>query len=282
MNSSSNESKGFRKSLKGPDAFQVMAAGGVSVLEKNKKAVIGGLVLLILVILVAFSANLYVGYETDSRRIAYAVHEDLFQSEVRKAADQRDKQLKVIEGLKKEISELKKAEGSADQSAIAQKEKDLEVKEKAVEAIQPDHSGSSAGFKAFFAANKSEPEGLMAGLRYVSTIIDDDAKRDESRKVLAELVKYSKNIRFYQIYARFMYVGLLEDLKDYKEALAQLDELIKVVPEAMKAKVLLARARIEVSGADKGAGRKTLDALIKDYKNAVEVDEARTFRALLN
>ena len=48
MNSSSNESKGFRKSLKGPDAFQVMAAGGVSVLEKNKKAVIGGLVLLVL------------------------------------------------------------------------------------------------------------------------------------------------------------------------------------------------------------------------------------------
>ena len=77
-------------------------------------------------------------------------------------------------------------------------------------------------------------------------------------------------------------MGVLEDLKDYKEAAKVADKLLAIAPKDLKPKVLLAKARILVEQKNQKDAIVALDNLIKDHGNSPEADQARTFKALIN
>lgn len=282
MSKSSQENRSFRKSLKGPDAFQSKAAEGISVLEDHKNVIVGVLLALVILVVGGFGVNLYQDSKRQSVREAYAVFEDRYQEEAQQVVDKREKLNKEIEGYRKSIEDAKKSENESEKAKVTELEAKIKSAEGAMDSLKPDHSKSAEGFRKFFNENLSEPEGLMAGLRLVSIIQGDSSKLGESKKVLETILANSSGLTFYEIYGRLLYVGVLEDLKDYASALKQVEELLKKAPKEMLPKILLSKARIQIASADKDAGKATLDQLIKEHENAPEIDQARTFRSLIN
>ena len=91
----------------------------------------------------------------------------------------------------------------------------------------------------------------------------------------------SKEYGFYQIQCRLILVNILEEKKEYDKALAQIENLEKIVSEDLIPKVLFAKGRILHAKKKQDEALSIFDSIIKEYSTSPEADKARSAKALL-
>jgi len=185
-------------------------------------------------------------------------------------------------GLRDELRKLEnpakdKAAGDAapvvpDASAVAAKKKELE-------AFKADHKVSLEKFVAFFKSHQGSKEGWRAGMAAVGILVKDK-NLAEASDILKTLLEKSKGIDFYQVQVRLMYIGILEDLKKFEDALAQVEIVQSLASEELKPRVLLTKARIQIEVGKADEANKTLDLIMTTYASSPEARQALVLKAL--
>ncbi|MEY4631366.1 MAG: hypothetical protein RIQ81_1486 [Pseudomonadota bacterium] len=241
--------------LKGPDAFQARIFIAINWLVANKRQVGLFLLPLVVVAVAGFTWQAVSGHLKNRRMADLAGIEEKYAKETEEA--------------------FKKAD-----PASAGK-------------VTPDHSASLASYLDFAKKHPGNEEGWTAGLRAANILLDKEAPEHESaRKQIEAVVAKSTASRFHQILGRFMLLAVLEDTKQYDEALKHAAALSGILDAEqprksegksplvteIKPRLLLSKARIELAKNSKDDARATLNSIIKDHGFS---EEAATARAML-
>lgn len=268
------DQKNLRKSLKGPDKFQKSVSGSLSWLYKHR-VLIGSLTGIMLVIMFALIGyQFYYESQADKRGHALAKVEKVYQDETQEIDKQRQAINKEISQLRKD---LEKKENGSKKNQIEEKITALEKQQKELKA---DHSESLKQFESFFEKYKNYPEGWVAGMRAVSILLGQ-ANYAQARDTLTKILSKSKDSRFYQLQGRLVLVNVLEEMKEYDQALTHTEILLKQASEELKPKVLLAKSRILMQKNDREQARSTLDELISKHSESPEARKAQNMKSLL-
>ena len=276
-------SKKEAKKLKGPDAYQLKMAELTDKLTKNW-GLIAGVVGGILAIYIGFLGfNAYTDDKLETRRIGLAKVMEKYTDEMKAAVEQRQDIEKEIATLKAPPPTGKKGdEDKADKKTAPNNDAKIKELEAKIEKIKPDHSGSMKGFKEFFEQNKDQPEGYVAAIRYSSLAL----KKGEDPKNLSQMLEgvfnSSKGLLVLQVQSGFMLAGIHNDIGEYDKAISVLSELEKVVPDDLKAKVLLEKGRSLHYKKDKTKAAEVFETVIRDHSSSAEADKARSLKALVN
>jgi len=233
--------------IKGPDAIQTRLAGLLSWIVDNSNTL--GLLLLPLLV-IAFAGlgwQKWVEHKKGGRMDELAAIEQQFEKESEDAAA---KPLPVA--------------------------KDAAKADKPVTPSKPDHTGSQAAFLAFARKYPDKEEGWTAGLRAASIMLEKDTPEFEpATKEIAAVVEKSTASPFHQVLARSMYLAVLEDAKNYDEAMKQATALLGIVNDDFKPQVLLGKARIELAKNSKEDAKATLNSIIEKHAASQEASMAR-------
>jgi hypothetical protein len=194
--------------------------------------------------------------------------------EFRKELEKNSKEREVIE---RELEKLTAENGATKQEAESAKN----TLQGRLRAIKADHSGSAQKYREVYQQFSEYPEGWLAGVRYASYLIKSD-KLSEGKEILAKILLAAKGNVFFQVHAGLIYLGVLEDLKDYDGALAQIDSLLKQAPDDLKAKLLLTKSRVQAAKRQVSEARQTLESVIKDYSSSPEAERAWGMKAMIN
>ena len=273
--------KSFRKEIKGPDAFQVKAIEGMSLVEKYQNALIGAGVALVLLIIGVWGFTARESSLEKERDESLAIIEKVYNKELKASQDARKKiqdQLDALNG-----AQLSGAEGKVDKESIAKLSENkvkIDTLEKQLKEIKPDHKESSASFKGYFEEHMDAPQGLMAGMRYVAFLMKQ-GELLKAKEVLEKVIGAAPDRPIYQIHARMSLMNVEEDLKQYDKALLTADKLLSIVPEELKVKVLLSKSRILYEAKNKKEALATLETLLKEHQSSPEADRARSLKALI-
>ena len=268
--------KQIQKQMKGPDEFQVKVFTWIDHLAKYKLTVIGVVGAVTLILLGAWGFRSYMDGRTSKRRLVLADVDMLHEKEMEAGNKSR-------EGLQKSLDALTAETQKPDMDPAKKIASELQIKslQDQIKAIKPDHAGSREQYKAVYEQFKQNQEGWLAGLRYASFLVKDK-KLDESKAILVDILKQSKDQPFFQLQCGMLYLGVLEDLKDYDTALAESDRLLKVVPGDLKAKLLLTKGRLQMAKQQSSEAKATFDTVIKDYGTSPEAERARGMKAIIN
>lgn len=282
------------KALKGPDAFQMRVMQAMDWLMKNLRLILLALAPVVVVLIAALAWQYYNKVRKNSRLEELGAVQVVFDEELKKASDAQMALSKQIDEIDKKIAAATPppaaTEATPDGAPAAPKTEtpvdpklkaDKDALEKKLTAIKPDHSGSVDKFKAFFDKYPQTPEGWMAAMT-AARIFADQGKIAEARPVLETVLANSRGNGFYQAQARLSLIGMLEESADYDKALAEIEQLDKVVDQEMKPRVLLAKGRLQWLKNDKDAANATFKALIEAHAASPEAQKARAIQALLS
>ena len=90
----------------------------------------------------------------------------------------------------------------------------------------------------------------------------------------------SNGIDFYQVQVRLMYVAMLEELKKFDDAIAQLEIVQPLASEELHARILLTKARLQMEAGKNDEAKKTLDIIITTQASTPEARQAIALKAL--
>ena len=274
------------KALKGADAFQTLMMSVLDWLIKNSRLIALALAPVVLVLVASFAWQSYNKSQKNSRLKELGTVQVVYDQELKKANDARTEISKQIDEIDKKISASTPpppADGQPEVEPVVdpklKTEKDqLEQK---LAAIKPDHSGSVGKFQAFFDKYSGFPEGWMAAMT-AARIYADQEKLSEARPILESVVAKSKDNRFYQAQARLSLIGMFEETAEYDKALAEIDQLDKLVDQDLKPRVLLAKGRLQWLKNDKEGAKATFNSLIEAHAASPEAQKARAIESLLS
>lgn len=273
----SSEYKRLKQELKTPDPFQARMLQFFDALMKRKTLVFSVIGLVLAIMIASFGYQRFVGTKSDSRRSELSKIDAVYNEEITQLTKQQQGKQKEVDDLRAKLEKAKK-DKSGDVKAL---ETQLAQAEAAVNAEKANHAKSSVEYKKFYEANKDNPEGWAAGMRYAAWELDQGNLK-EARPVLEQITDKSQKYLVYQVQAGLALISVLEDLNEYDTALQRIDSLMKQVPDNIKPKLLLAKGRIELQKNNPQEANKTLESLIKDHGNSTEADQARGLKALLN
>lgn len=273
----SSEHKRLKQELKTPDPFQAKMLGFFDSLMKRKNLVFSVIGAVLAVMVVLFGYERFAGTKSDSRRGELAKVDAVYAEENDQLNKQRQGKQKEVDDIRGKLEKAKK-DKSGDVKAL---EGQLAQAEKNIEAEKPNHAKSSVEYQKFYEANKDNPEGWAAGLRYTAWELGQ-GKLKEVRPVLEHITDKSQKYVVYQVQAGLTLISVLEDLNEHDAALQRIDSLMKTVPENIKPKLLLAKGRIQLEKNKPQEANQTLESLIKDHGSSAEADQARGLKALLN
>jgi len=273
------------KELRKPDQFQVQVMSGMDWLQANIKPIMAGVVTLVVIAVSFFGWRFWQDSQTNSQQTELALVELEFLKESEAADKQRELLQKQIEALEAKAGTPADPAAASDTPALvalsAEDQLAKTVAEAQLTAIKADHTASAAAYRSFHQKYPDSPEGWMAGLRAVSVMLE---KREfpAARDLLAAIVAQSKNDEFYQIQGRLAYVGVLEELGEFDQALAETERLLELANEDLKPQMLLVKGRIQYLKNTKPEAIATLDTIIEQHATSPEAQKARAMRALLN
>lgn len=274
----SSKHKEHVKSLKGPDQFQVQVMSWLDWAAKNVK-LLGFVVVPLAVIALGWFGYQYMeNQRREGRLVELGKAQITYDTEQRKASDARQEILKKVEALDKQAKPDKDGKVPPADPKV-QAEKDALTKQ--AEAIKADHAQSTTEFLAFYKKYEGTPEGWMAGMT-ASRLLLEKEKLAEARPILENVLAKSTSSPFYQTQARLALIGVLEEQGEYDAALAQLDQLDKVIDKDLKPKVLLAKGRLQLLKNAKADAKATFSTLIEAHGASPEAQKARSIQALLN
>ncbi len=262
------------KLLKRPDAFQIFFFRILDWFKSQRKAVVLTIIPVLVIVLAASSWQYYRYWERGQRKHQLAEIEKIYSKE------EKDAQKKKRD-IHNEISKLEKASKdlAKDPAKAAANKAEIEAKNKESDAIEANHKESLPKYISFFHANEKNPEGWQAGMTAVS-ILGKDKSYEEAAGILSKILNAALGIEFYQVQVRMMYVGILEDLKKYDEAMNEIQKLLPIVSDELKPKVLLAKARLELDSQKREEAMKTLDMILSTHSDSPEARQAIAIKAL--
>jgi predicted negative regulator of RcsB-dependent stress response len=241
-----------KSELKGADAIQTRLAGILGWIVDNSKTLGLFLLPLLIVGLAGLGWQQYAKRQKGARMDELAAVEQQFEKESEDAAN-------------KAISSTIDGGKAATDPASRPK---------------PDHSGSQAAFLALFRKYPDREEGWTAGLRAANIMLDkDNPEFDAASKEIAAVVEKSTASAFHQVVGRSMHMAVLEESKQYDDAMKQASALLGLVNDDFKPRVLLGKARIELAKNSKDDAKATLNTIIEKHAGS---EEAATARAMLS
>jgi len=279
----SNNYKEQKKALKQPDQFQAKGMVFLDWLIKNTNKIVMVAVPLLLVFVASIAYEMLQEQRRDKRLEELGKVQVVYEEEQRAAFKQREEIAKQIEEIDKKINPEPADEGSATAAVTPDPQLFLEktVLEKKMEDIKADHSKSIGLFAEYFKKFEETPEGWMAGMTNARLLAEQE-KIAEAKTVLESVIRLSKDSKFYQTQSRLVMVGILEELEDFDGALAQVDELDKIVDADLKPKILLAKGRIQMLKNENADAKATFSTLIEAHGASPEAQKARSIQSLLN
>lgn len=262
-----------RLNLKEPDQIQ-LALNRVlqAFMGKGKQIgiIAGGVVILALA---------WLGFSTFTQN-----QDEALRSSYTEIEAEFDKELKAHNGkidlLEKDLDSLKlkeKSLGNKSDSKLKSQISDLETK---ITDLEPDHTGSKKKFLDFYNANPSSPTGMLAGIRYCSLAIEA-GQAEKAVAILEAIRTASKDLSIIRTTSGLMLTRIYEDAGQYDKGLLVASELLKSAEKALKPRLLLTKARLELFSGNKEKAKESIDALVKDYPSSQEVDMASSMKALL-
>jgi predicted negative regulator of RcsB-dependent stress response len=231
------------KALKGPDEFQARVLRVLDWANKNVKylTLIAVPVALALIGLFVWK-NVSESFR-DKRLSELGQAQVVYDDEEKAAEKQRETFRGQIEKIDADMA--KPAAPVAGQPpppatpadpALAAKKDALQ---KQVDAVKADHSASLKLFQAYFDKFAGKPEGWLAGMTAAKIQAEQNSYGD-ARSTLEKVLERADSDKFYQVQARFMLVGLLEEQGEYDAAIAEVDKLDSLVEPDATPRVLLA------------------------------------------
>ena len=158
------------------------------------------------------------------------------------------------------------------------------AKKEALEAkmleLKADHSASQKQYETYFAKHDGTVEGTAAGLR-LSGILLADKRLADARKIVEKVLTRTVGHPFYDVHARLLYIGILEDLNDLDTAVAQVDKLKKAATGEMQPLALLAIGRLYAMRNAKDEARTAFQEIIDKHGTSREAERARGLIAIL-
>ena len=269
----SSENKNLRKELKSPDKFQIFVANAMAWGRSNQNALIGFAAAVLLALLGSSIWNSMQSGKTIERQAALSAIDVVYEAEEAAAE-------KLREPLRAELDAIAASplpNGKGKQSASAVKQKEIVSK---MRAIKADHGESLKQYAVFAETYQDYPEGWIAALRTASAQVDRK-EFDAAAKLLKRVLEKSRGNNFFQVQAGLSYVAVLEEQKDLKSALSEIDQLTRVVDSKAQASLLLIKGRLQFADGDEDGARKTLGTILEKHAGSMEAEKARTWRAML-
>ena len=193
-----------RKKLKGPDAFQTRLLEGAGYLSKNKALLIKLGSGILVVVFATVGIKFALDYKEMQRKSELAEINVEYEKELKDSSEKSD-------NLQKEIDLLEKNENQSAEN----KTKIEELKQKLTQ-IEPNHERSQKRYSDFYNKYSDTPEGWLAALRQVTLLLKND-DYEKSKEILEDVSRRSNDYLVYQIQARMMLVGVLEDSGIYSK-----------------------------------------------------------------
>ncbi len=265
--------KKTEKLLKRPDAFQSSVMKGINWFRAERQRVVFVAVPVVLILILGAGFQYYRLNQSEARKNKLGEISKVFAKEEKDLAKKKAQIREDLRKLEASSKDPKAAEAAgSNTAAIAAKKLELQ-------ALTEDHQGSLAKYEQFFQANVRNSEGWRAGMAAVGILIKDK-KLESASVILKSILDNAMGIDFYQVQARLMYVAILEDLKKFDEAIAQLNIAQPLAAEDLQPRILLTKARLEIQVGKKDEAQKTLDALIADHASSPEARQAIGIKAL--
>lgn len=261
--------KKTEKQLKRPDAFQVFMFRAAHWFRVQQNTLLLAVVPLLVIVLGAVSWQFYRHWSADKRKHELAEIERVFLNE--------DKDLSKAKS--KLHDEVKRLESEKDAAKAAQNKPLIEAKNKEIDSMKADHSASEGKFRSFFEANQKTAEGWKAGMSLVEMLLEGK-KFPEASEILAKILSHSMGVEFYQVQVRLMYISVLEEVKRYDEALAEVEKAIPLTQEDLLPRMLITKGRLQLELGKREEAFKTLDALQEKHASSPEARQALALKAL--
>lgn len=269
--------KELQRQLKGPDAFQAKMLSILNSLMKRKSLVVAILAGVIVVAAAIGGVSYFSRAKNLDRKEELAKIDAVYNSELQGVDKEREQIQKQIAALRAQIP----TDAKEKKPEHAKMESEIKALEDKMGDLKANHDASLAQYKAFYEKYPEAPEGWAAGMRYAAALLDQD-KNSEARPILENIFAKSRDSLVYQVQSGMTLIGVLEDAGDFDAAIEKADALLKVAPDAIKPKILLAKGRLQLEKNAKDAAAATLDGLIQDHGATPEADQARGMKALLN
>jgi predicted negative regulator of RcsB-dependent stress response len=268
--------KELEQSLKRPDTFQDSLLKALDFLTKNKSKVAMYLTPVLVVGALGYGFYSWRNHKAAARRAELAKISSIETDELMSVGKRRDEIQKQIDALRasKSGSDPKKSDLAPETLAK------ITLLESQMSDVKPDSQKSSAAYKAFYENNKDNTEGWMAGLSFAAKLLQDD-KAADARPVVEAIAKASGSHKFYQLTARFMLIGILEDAGDFDTAVKECDALTAIASDDAKPAVLLAKGRILYFKKSFADARVSLNELVEKHGSSPEASKARGLLAAM-
>ena len=277
------------KEFRRPDVFQKQAAVWLDEAIKHKTIVLTACGLIVLLMVGLYGYSFWQSHQKDLRQGELAKIEAVYDKEMEAAGKKQSELSTEIKSIEDRLSGLKNPEKlkadspdaklSADEKAAAIK--DLTAKKASLEAsindFAVDHPESIQKYEDYLTRHSKAAEGWRAGARLAEIYIQKQQFEDAAR-VMAKILAESGKLYLYNIVLRQSYVGVLEELARYDDAILQLDILIKEGDDELKAKALLSQAKLFWLKNEKDKANETLDKIVNDYEKSAVAGKAKAFR----
>ena len=216
----------------------------------------------------------YAQWQGDTRKAELLIIDQVFAKEEETFAQVEKEQRDEIAKLEKELA------SSKDEKANTALRKSLAEKNEQIDTLTADHKASHSQYLEFFQKYTSKPEGWRAGL-FAARIFLDEKKLTEAADILAKILSHSLGVDFYQVQVRMMYMGVLEDLKRYEEALQEAETLLRIATDEFIPRALLVKGRLQFFSGLKEEAAQTFDLIISSHGATPEARQAQAVKALL-
>lgn len=262
-----------RLNLKEPDQIQRALNRGLLAIVGNGRLLglfIGGVAILALAWL-GFST--YTKNQDEALRSSYTEIEAQYDKELKDHSDKLDL-------LEKDLDTLKLKEKSLGDKSDMKLKTQISALEANMAELEPDHTESKKKFLAFYEANKNVPSGMLAAVRYAALALEV-GETEKAKATLETVQTLSKEYSIIKITSGLMLTRIYEDAGQYDQGLVVVSELLNSAEKALKPRLLLTKARLELFSGNKDKAKDSIDALVKDFPSSQEVEVATSMKALL-
>jgi predicted negative regulator of RcsB-dependent stress response len=259
----------LRRTLKRPDAFQVLVLKIFKKCEDNARVIVGVLGAVVVLSVAAIGYEWYSNKKGSSRQKALA--------EIDREYQQR---IATVEKQKSEIEEqLRKLEGKG-QNPEDQVKNTAELRVR-YDALKPDFQGLEGKYEAFAQRFPNGGNEVAIALTRAAKI-HLEGNRTKEASVLLEKVLAMKPVDPLILgIAGYTLVQLRSNEGKWDEALALCDQIASQAPEDSLPDLKLLKARILFAKKDIEGGRQVIDQLIKDHPASNVVATAKSLRAAI-
>lgn len=257
-------SKG-KPELGGLDAFQLYALRVGRWCKTNSKQI--AIVVLPIVVLIVgiLLGRSYLKAQKDGRLAEIAVIDSVYELEEKELATRRQE-------LQKEIDQLSKKTPA---------DKKLDELRNKVDSLNADHQEVYQQYRTFFHDNRQTAEGWAAAIRAIGIALAE-AKYQDAKQLLAELIPQVTENNFYRDQTRLLYIRVLEQLGETDQALTEIDTGYPQLDDRFKAQLLLIKGRLQLAQQRKSEAIATYDQLIKDFADSRAALRAKSIKLVID